>query len=327
MSEIVRNMRARWITGRAVIRCSSYALSHCHSQMKGREEDMRLPITAIGDDFGCPTCEGITLEAAFVETDAPRATVLVYRVDLSRASVDAIPAGIVKFSDDQYAIPRCGSLKPATPQYYRDFEGDAEGIRDEMEAQYREVMRTAFAKTGALASLRGFPSLTGHVIRGVDGFWIFCASVRPPSSWRLEQLRRRFGAERVTNIADPSAFARELGAAFAAQVQWPGVELSFEHKQAAELRPPELRDRIVWVQHGPVWYSDDPGELVESLPNVHRGAVVPFIKRRMFEWQQEYRFTVGVNRRATENEWFLPITPKLRRLAQLGKRRASWIAV
>ena len=267
------------------------------------------------------------MEAAFVETDAPRATVLVYRVDLSRASGHAIPAGIVKFSDDRYAIPRCESLKLATPQCYRDFEGDAEGIRDEMEAQYGEDMRTAFATTGALASLPGFPSLTGHVIRGVDGFWIFCASVRPPSSWRLEQLRRRFGAERVTTIADPSAFARELGAAFATQVQWPGIELSFEHKQAAELRPPEFGDRIVWIQHGPVCYFDDPAELVKSFPNVHRGAVVPFIKRRMYEWQQEYRLTVGVNGRATENEWFLPITPKLRRLAQPGKRRASWLAV
>ena len=76
---------------------------------------------------------------------------------------------------------------------------------------------------------------------------------------------------------------------------------------------------MVWVRHGAVCYSDDPTELVESFPTNHRAAVVPFIKRRRYAWQQEYRFSVSTNGQATENEWFLPIPPRLRRLAHLGE--------
>ena len=199
---------------------------------------------------------------------------------------------------------------------YRDFEGAAGGIRDEMEARSKEDVRSVFAKTGTVpASATRY--VTGHVTYGVDGFWVFCTSMRPPSTWRLERLRKRFGAECATTIADPSAFAQELGAAFAAHAPWPDVDLSFVEGLVAGLRPPWMGDRMVWVRHGAVCYSDDPRELVESFLTHHRAAILPFIKRRRYAWQQEYRFSVSIDGQATGNEWFLPITPGLRRLAHL----------
>ncbi|MCY4617790.1 MAG: hypothetical protein OXD50_04440 [Chloroflexi bacterium] len=112
---------------------------------------MRQPIEFSGDDSGTLGCEGLSLESAFVEGDAQRATVLVHRVDLSRSQASRQPPALVKFSEDRYAIPRSETLKLATPQYYRDFEGESGGIRDEREAQYREDILSAFAKTNTLS--------------------------------------------------------------------------------------------------------------------------------------------------------------------------------
>ncbi|MCY4617791.1 MAG: hypothetical protein OXD50_04445 [Chloroflexi bacterium] len=152
---------------------------------------------------------------------------------------------------------------------------------------------------------------------GVGGFWLFCASIRPPSRWQLNQLKERFSAERATSIADPSAFARELGAALAAQEPGPDVELTLFDELFNSMQPSDLGNRMVRVRHGPVCYCDDPKELVESFPDEHRAAVVPFIKRRAYAWQQEYRFSLDIRGEATENEWFLLISSGLRRLAQL----------
>ena len=280
--------------------------------------DSRLLLEVSGDDRGVLACAGITLESAFTEIGAPRAIILVYRLDPSRSVLEARPADVVKFSEGRHAIPFAESLKLATPQYYREFEGSGDGIRDEMEARYQEDLRSVFAKTGVLTP-SVVPSPGGHVTYSVDGFWLFCTSVRPPFASQLEQLRKRFGAERGTTIADPSAFARELGAAFAAESRWPEVHLRFMDELAARLGPTAIGDRIVRVRHGAVCYSDDPVELIESFPIAHRAAVMPFFKRRKYSWQQEYRFSVSISGRATGKEWFLPLTPGLRRLAQAGE--------
>ena len=276
---------------------------------------MRQPITVTDDTRRALGCDWVTLEWIFVETQVSRATILVHRVDPARSRREPVTP-VVKFSEMRYAIPQHECLRLATPRYYRDYGGHEGGIRDDMEGQYREDVRSVFAKTGSL-ELSRMPGLSGSVTYGVDGIWVYCTSIRPTSTWNRERLRQRFQAEFVTTIPDPSAFARELGASFAAHSSRADVEQSPLDRSAVSLLPPEMGDRVVFVRHGPVFYSDEPAELVESFPSVHRPTVVPFIKRRTYSWQQEYRFTVSMHGSAKKDEFFLPISPELRRLATI----------
>ena len=106
-------------------------------------------------------CKGVTLEAVFVEAEAPRVTVLVFHVDPARSLVKT-GSEVVKFSQRRFAIPNAECLKLATPQCYRKYEGSAGGIRDEMEARYREDIRSFLTKYGDSTSfwLRIFPIIT-----------------------------------------------------------------------------------------------------------------------------------------------------------------------
>lgn len=84
-------------------------------------------------------------------------------------------------------------------------------------------------------------------------------------------------------------------------------------------RSPELRDTIVWVRHGPVHHYDDASEPIESFPARHRAAAVPFVKRRRYGWQREYRFTVSINGRAGDDRFLLPISAGTRRFATMNE--------
>ena len=274
-----------------------------------------MPITIINDMRRLLDCRGVTLESVFVEAQEPRDTVLVYHVDPGRSSVKTV-SPVVKFSEKRFAIPRAEHLKLSTPSYYREYEEDTEGIRDDLEAKYRGDVRSFLSKYGTLDA-RSIASLSGRVTYSVDNFWMFCTSQKPTSTRGLEQIRKRFSAECVTTIPDPSEFAQELGAAFASHSSWSGVDLGALDECIRKLRPSEIGDKVVWVYHGPVFYSDDSQKLVESFDDLHRPAVVSFLKRRMFAWQKEYRFTVKINGKPRETQFLLPITQELRGLSEI----------
>ena len=130
-------------------------------------------------------------------------------------------------------------------------------------------------------------------------------------------MRKEFAADCVTTIPNPLEFARELGAAFAAHFSWADVGLSPWDELVRRLRPVEIGELVVWVYHGPVFYSDNAEELIDSFDELHRAAVVPFLKRQKFAWQKEYRFTVTTNGNPRESEFLLPISPELRKLARI----------
>ena len=258
-------------------------------------------------------CEGNTLESIFVETEPSRSTIIVFRVDPARNSSNN-PPSVVKFSEHMYAIPVSEHLKMSTASYFREYEKDASDRRDEEEARCKADILPLLSKYGS-GNLRGVASMSGHVTYGVDDFWLFCTSQQPKTARGLEQMRRRFSAECVTAIPDPSAFARELGTAFASRFSWSDVDLSSLDKLIRAIRPSEIGDKVVWLYHGPVCYSDDPQELIETFDPHHRPAVVPFIKRRKFAWQQEYRFAVKTNGAPKDKELFIATPAELRGLA------------
>ena len=43
---------------------------------------------------------------------------------------------------------------------------------------------------------------------------------------------------------------------------------------------PRRFDSVVWVTHGPVFYTDNPAHLLDRLSLVERGNVVPFRKKK-----------------------------------------------
>ena len=144
---------------------------------------MRTPIPITDDLRESLEWEGVTLEAAFTETDEPRATVFVCRVDMPPTSLVATPTPVVKFSRREHAIPYAEYLKLATPQHYRENYENVDGIHDEREATYLKDMGEFV--TASLRSRLGTPvdasSLNAEATYAADGFWLFCTSVKPNS--------------------------------------------------------------------------------------------------------------------------------------------------
>lgn len=249
--------------------------------------------------------KGRTLESSFIESDPPKALVLVYRVDLTGSRLKAL-SPVVKFSKREHAIPNpeATRIQLATPRCYRKHEESEghKGIRDEKEAQYERRWKTSHVSRKATLER--------------NDFWMFCTSVQPKTDWELRKMRKAFGYDCATTIANPSEFAKELGAAFAAYSRWSDVRLSALDEVSRRLRPPEIGDKVVWVHHGPVVYQRNSAKVIEAFPEDERAAVVPFVKRDQFSHQKEYRFTVLINGEPKESTLLLPISTGLRSLAK-----------
>lgn len=276
---------------------------------------MRIPIEITDDMQNLLGCDGVTLESAFVEPEASPATVFGFQVHPARRLLKTT-FPVVKYSERRYAIPRARYLKLATPRHYRNYEGDARGVRDGMEAKFKEDVRSFL--TRYTLDRRSVALVSGSVTYGIDDFWMFCTTLAPALTREREFLRDEFGADCETNIADPSEFARALGAAFVANSSWSDVCLCPWDKYLRQLQPPEIGDKFVWVYHGPVLYANHDQPLVESFSVLHPPVVVPFVKRQRFSRQKEYRFTVKINGNPKNEEFLLPIPPELRRLARIG---------
>ena len=79
-------------------------------------------------------------------------------------------------------------------------------------------------------------------------------------------------------------------------------------------------ERAVWVVHGPVAYPADATRLVEPVPMLFKGIAVNFIKRPEYAWQREYRFAVSTVGTPEQDQLWVPITPRLRSLADAESR-------
>jgi len=222
---------------------------------------------------------------SLVHRGGRRALVRVFALALGRSIPEAPPSTLVKLSESAHAIPGATHLQIATPAYYRsNGDRDAE-VRDGLEP------------------------------RAADGFWLYCTSIAPSSDAELAELRERFAAEATTIIRAPSAFARELGSGVALNIR--PEELTPEPLGWLKRRllPPDVSN-VVHVHHGPVYYTDHAEEVLDAVPVTERATLLPFMKRRSYSWQREYRFTVSVIGSPTEGTYRVPIGPSLRALAQ-----------
>lgn len=69
------------------------------------------------------------------------------------------------------------------------------------------------------------------------------------------------------------------------------------------------------VSHGPISYCDPPESVINRFPIERRGEVLPFVKRRKYVGQREYRFVVEVIGEPKEPNFLMEITDELRGLA------------
>ena len=271
-------------------------------------------------------CQGVVLEAAFCDNAEPRALLFICRVSLPETRPLAEPGQVVKFSQIEHAMPHAESVQLATPEHYRrNYEG-AEGIHDEMEAKHRDDIGRFLSRYGASpVDTPGLGHVGGHATHAVDNIWIFCTSVKPASGHHLVRMAERFSRESATTIREPSQFARELGAAFLAHPATRNVKLSSLDSFVEHLSQPYGIGTVVWVYHGPVLYSDDAQDLVSSFPNEHRAIPIAFIKRQMYDWEREYRFTVQVRGAPSDEDEVVPlrVSDELRKLTHIEWERSN----
>ena len=248
--------------------------------------------------------------------------VLVRRIDLKPAMADRPMASIVKYSRQGHALPDADFVKLATAQHYRRYDGEGPGIGDETEATYVKSLLSYLEKWNPEVAARhelqrGYVS--GSITHGTDDQWLYCTARYPRSAEERTRLLREFDADCVTHLGDPTTLARELGSAVGQMSPAPAVERNqlLHRLQDSMLHSQSAFDRIVRVDHGPVAYADDAGVLVEAVPQQHRVAAVPFVKRVEFADQREYRFAVSTIGSPADSVLLVPATPQLRSLASI----------
>ena len=270
--------------------------------------------------------EGIRLEDVEVVLGTPAFAVLTYRVDYSCRPTFETPPSVIKFSIEEYALANSTYIQLGSSRYYREYEGDTEGVADPEEG--RLVQRGSlsdFMQKSGLPSQPGFENVSSTVTWSVPDFLTFCTSIMEDGR-AIRELRSQFpDYDCATLIADPSAFAMQLGKDVGRQFDAIDVRLSdIDRLKRLALTRCEITadgrslrkglDTTVLVSHGPVSYRDPPEMVVNRFPIEQRGAVVPFVKRSKFAAHREYRFVVDVIGEPKGKVFLLEITDELRRL-------------
>ena len=98
---------------------------------------LRTTLPIIADQRQQLECSGLALETAFVDDGSAETLVMVYRVE-PLAGTRGTAMSVMKFSAREFAIPNTDHLQLGTHRYYQEYEGEGEGIRDEMDGRFHE---------------------------------------------------------------------------------------------------------------------------------------------------------------------------------------------
>ena len=252
-----------------------------------------------------------------VRTDSPSAFhVVVSRVNVSSPAFLASTSKVVRFSESQYAIPKSVNIKLCSAAYYRHWEeSDGRGIGDPEEATLRRNTDLAtFHQESGQTPVSGAHHVQTTVTYRSE-CWILCTSIAPTSLTGMNSMQASVcqGYDAATLIADPSQFAKQLGINF-----------------GNVLRPSDLENpgpvwwellRRVFVDHGPVVYTESPSDVIEKFQRASWRLVAPFVKRTHFSGQKEYRFVISIGGLGDPKERGLDLitTEELRALAHLAQ--------
>ena len=286
---------------------------------------------------------GRKLETAVIVNKCSTFMVLSYRVDYSNRQPFRNQPTLVKFSQREHAIPVASQIWLRTSMYYRELEDNGLGIADVEEARFVEIgTMDDFCKRHGVPNFQGSEAVSSEVTWQISDFWMFCTSLMPGTSRDFKNLQKQFpDKEYPTVIPNPSAFALQIGKDFGSQtsvddVQFSGLDAlrlrafpckldgkvtspgTSNRQEAIELSElPQKIDMVVFVHHGPVVYTDQPVHLLECFPESQHSTVVPFIKRKKYENQREYRFTMGIGGNPKSKTFKLDISNELRCLTHL----------
>ena len=294
---------------------------------------------------------GQYLEGSAVVDGVRRFLVLVHRVDYGGGSLPAGQPGVIRFSERKHSLQVSPRIKLSSPQYYRELEensaarreetplqgqgrkpgceSDLPGIGDEMEARYQkeyslEEYHRRFIPELANAPVTGSAKATYET----SGLWILSTSVRPETGGDLERLWNEFQEyDYATIIPSPSEFALQLGKDFGSQygegairTNVIGIVRQARIAQAFVEAGAPAPEVVVDVRHGQVVYDDNPADLIELYPPQFQGMVLPFVKRKVFEGQEEYRFTVSLGGEPKRQRICVDVSDELRSLAHTSLR-------
>ena len=186
-----------------------------------------------------------------------------------------------------------------------------------MEASFKEELPLDhFCRSYNVRPSTGFENASASVTWATTGFWMFCTSRKPRTTWDFEKLRSEFDYRYATVIPNPSAFAMQLGKDFGRQLNVHDVRYSGIQVLQNTLLSLQDLDSVVHVSHGQVTYTDRADRFVRQFGKTEKGNVLPFVKRKCFEGQQEYRFVVQVGGEPKREEFFMGISDELRGLTR-----------
>ena len=265
-------------------------------------------------------CEQFRPQFEFLFTAPRPCPVLVREARLDPRLAAVALGSVVKFSPSRYSLATHDALKLATPEHYRSFEGDGDGIKDPGDAVYKRSVHRYLDRwnSAALRRTPHAPEISGTMTYRNDASWLFCTSLLPRSSPELRALKADFDADCTTEIADTSTFARQLGSSIAQM----SSDLAVTHDDTTEwIQQRLLRlhgvEQIVRVDHGQVTYCNDVERVVDAVPLQHRAAAIPFVKQLRFDHQREYRFTVTVVGTPAQDVLLVPVSEEVRVLLGL----------
>ena len=244
---------------------------------------------------------------------------------------------LIKYSEARFSpvsSEPANCIRLATPSYYHDLapEKNSELIADNLEGRYIEILNWRNRGSVGMETLKksltvSLPDLRNNVKAKItwacEGFWMYCASVDPNISYKRKKQMEYLspGYNFMTKIEKPTEFAKQLGCDVGKQVLNSDLKSYYSawHILASFLRRQSkvMGKYFIAVNHGPVIYLDDDKieRLLNDYSEEHSGSIVPFVKRKKYQEQQEYRFVVSVQFHSpNEDTFYLKVSDELRSL-------------
>ena len=245
---------------------------------------------------------------------------------------------LIKYSKAKYSpvSPEpADHIRLATPSYYENLEVEenSELIKDDSEGAYTEHLNwkskgsigMETIKKGLEESPFNFRNSSVSLKWAHKGFWMYCTSINTNMNHkrteRMESLSSDY--DFITKIEKPSEFAKQLGRDVGKHISihknlkcdYPDFHI--RKKRIIAKHGVGIGEHLIFVNHGPIIYLDEDKiqEFMNNIPNVEGGSIIPFVKRKKYENQQEYRFVVSVQWHSpTEDILDLQVSDDLRKL-------------